>query len=293
MVVSKTEHAVICNTARWREFLSRVAMRGRHRISLCGLVIALIAHGDILAQPSSIGKWGDAEYKWSAPEIEDPARPHIADEPNVFFDRVYTVGQRGAISSIVTLHELGHRVPGRATKEYERALKAKKRGDNEKAIAYFKNAIAVDPEFCAAINDLGATYLRLDMPGLAAEQFQQAIAVDSHAGAPYSNLAVAYLMQNAYADAERAARRAIDLNRGSTHGLLVLGVSLVLDGKFTAEAERSLTRAAADFATAKLWHAIWLAGTGEIANARDKLRTYVAHREPGVEFATAILQHLE
>jgi tetratricopeptide (TPR) repeat protein len=250
-------------------------------------VVALIAHGNILAQPSSIGKGGGAEYRWSVPEKEKPAS-------NVFVHRLYTVDQRGPISSIVTLHELEHRVPGRAQREYERALKAKEKGENEKAITYFKKALAVDPEFCAAINDLGTTYLQLERTDLAVEQFQQAIALDPHTAPPFSNLAIAYLMQNEFTDAERAARQAIDLDRAGTHGQLVLGISLVLERKFTAEAERSLRRAAADFAPAKFWHAMWLVGTGEIANARDQLGTYVAHAEnPGVEFATAILQRLE
>jgi tetratricopeptide (TPR) repeat protein len=257
-------------------------------------VIAFLAYGNILAQPSSIGKWGHAEYGGSAPGSEDPAYPRIVDEPNLFVDRLYTVGPRDRDSSIVTLHELGHRVPGRATKEYQRGRKAKEKGENEKAIAYFKKAIAVDPEFCAAINDLGTTYLRLDRTDLAVEQFQQAIAVDPHAAEPHSNMALGYLMQNEYADAQRAARRAIDLDRGGAHGPLVLGVSLVLEGKFTAEAERSLTRAAADYEVAKLWRAVWLLGIGEIVDARDQLRTYIAQGEkPGVKFATELLQQLE
>ncbi len=269
-------------------------MRGSQRTCLCGLVAALIAHGNMFAQSSSIGKGVDAEYEWSAIERKDPAYPHIDDAPHVVFDRLYAVGQPGPLSSIVTVHQLKHHVPGRATKEYERALKEKGKGEDEQAVAYFKKAISVDPEFLAAINDLGTTYLRLDRADLAAEQFQQAIAVDPHAAGPYSNLAVAYLMQSKYADAERAGRRAIDADRGGTHALLVLGVSLVLERKFTAEAERSLIRAAADFAMATVWHSIWLIGTGEIAHAKDQLRTYVANgAKPGVKTATALLQQLE
>ncbi|HXJ37889.1 MAG TPA: tetratricopeptide repeat protein [Bryobacteraceae bacterium] len=220
--------------------------------------------------------------------------PQIADEPNVFFARPDVASQRGPISALVTVHELRHHVPGRAARDYDRALKAKEKGEDEKAIEYLKKAIAVDPEFSAAINNLGATYLRLDRTDLAVEQFQRAIAVDPHAAVPSSNLALALLMQNEYADAERAARRAVDLNRGGTSGLMVLGASLVLEGKFTAEAERSLKRVAAQFASAKLLLAMWLVGRGEIVTAKEQLRTYIALGEqPGVKMATELLHRIE
>jgi hypothetical protein len=71
-------------------------------------------------------------------------------------------------------------------------------------------------------------------------------------------------------------------------------MSLVLQGKFTTEAERVLTRAAEDFKLAKFWHAIWLVGTGEVANAKVQLRTYISDGEgPAVKTATAVLRQLE
>jgi tetratricopeptide (TPR) repeat protein len=97
----------------------------------------------------------------------------------------------------------------------------------------FRKAIAIDPEFCAALNDLGASYLETDQIDLAIEQFNKAVAIDPHAPKPYANLAIAYLGMGEYADAERAARRVIDLDRAGTHGHLALGVSLVLQNKYT------------------------------------------------------------
>jgi tetratricopeptide (TPR) repeat protein len=256
-------------------------MAANRRIVWGGLVVALITQSSLLAQIPS-------DVIWSDPSSAD------SDESTVSFGQHHSASQVAPIPSIVTLQELKHRVPGRAAKEFERAVKAKEKGETEKAIAYFKNAIAADPEFCAAMNDLGTTYLRLNRPDLAAEQFEQAIAVDPHNAAPYSNLSLAYLRQYAYADAERTARRALELDRGSSRSLVVLGVSLILQSKFTVEAERSLSRAAADFVPAKLWLALWLVGKGEIATARDQLRTYVAEREnPGIRIATDWLQRLE
>ena len=64
--------------------------------------------------------------------------------------------------------------------------------------------------------------------------FQKAIAVDPHRAKPYSNLALAYLRKDQYrGDAERAARYALDLDRTGAYGHLTLGMSLVLQEKFT------------------------------------------------------------
>ena len=109
-------------------------------------------------------------------------------------------------SAVVTLHQLAHEVPGKAMKEYQRALKAEDKGDRQGAIEHLQKAIQIDPEFCAARNDLGANYLFTNRVDLAIEQFNKTIAIDPHAAMPYSNLAVAFLMQNRLQDAERAAR---------------------------------------------------------------------------------------
>jgi tetratricopeptide (TPR) repeat protein len=239
-------------------------------------MIALIAQKSIVAQPA-LATWNTPEYGWPA-DHSGYAQPDGG--ASFLFDKPFTVSQRNPTSSIVTLHELQHHVPGKATQEYERGLKAKDKGEDEAAISYFRKAIAVDPEFCAAFNALGTVYLRLNTLELAVEQFNNAIFVDPHAATPYSNLALAYIMQTYYADAERTARRAIDLNRTAAHGLLMLGVSLVLEGKF--------------FPQANVWRAVCLVGRGDLASARDQLKAYIAHTgEAGAHIAIALLQRLE
>ena len=161
-------------------------------------------------------------------------------------------------------------------------------------LAYFHKAIAADPKFLAAINNLGVTYLEMNRVDGAIEQFTKAIAVDPHAARPHVNLAIAYLRQGLFADAEQAARRAVDLDRVSRYGRLVLGVSSIMKGNFTAEAERSLTQAAQEYTVAKVWLAIGLIARGDIANARDHLRTYVAETgNARSNVAVNLLQEIE
>jgi tetratricopeptide (TPR) repeat protein len=185
-------------------------------------------------------------------------------------------------------------VPAGAVKEYKRALKATNEGEMETAVAHYQKAIAADPEFLAAINNLGVTYLDLNRLDVAIEQFTKAIAVDPHAALPQVNLAISYFRLGLFDDAERAASRAVDLDRVDRYGRLVLGVTSIMKGNFTAEAERSLTQAAQEYTVAKVWLAIGLSARGDIASARDHLRTYVAETgKARSNFVINLLQEIE
>jgi tetratricopeptide (TPR) repeat protein len=236
----------------------------------------------------------DPGYQWANTGAEHPGHTNLEDELDRGFAARFRARQQHPVSGIVTLRELSHHVPGKAAKEYERAYKTVQKGDLEAAIQYFKNAIAIDPEFSAAINALGLTYLRVNRNDPAIEQFNKAIAVDPHEAAPYSNLAIALLGQEQYSDAERTARRALDLDRADTNANLVLGASLVLQKKFTAEAEQSLRRAASDYPHANFLLALGHLQRGDTATAKDHLRMYLASGEKtSMDKAKALLQKLD
>ena len=214
--------------------------------------------------------------------------------PLVGLRGVLPVGTAGGSVCANGIHDLSHHVPGRAAREFEQAWKARDKGALEKAAHHFEAAIAIDPEFCAALNDLGTTYLKLDKLDNAIEQFNSAIAVDAHEAMPYSNLALAYLKRNQYSAATHLARQAVALDQTLAHGLLILGASLVLDHKFTAEAERSLTRAADEFAQADYWLAVGLVVKGDLPAAREHLRQDLASGDKtAVNAVKSLLERLE
>jgi Flp pilus assembly protein TadD len=263
-------------------------------VFLLGLATVVMNCNRAFAQMSNSHTRPDPGYPWANTGAEHQGHPNFEDELDRGFGGQFTARQQHAVSDIVTPHELSHQVPGKAAKEYDRASKAVQKGDVEAAIRYFKKAIAIDPEFSAAINNLGTTYLRVNGIDLAIEQFNKAIAVDPHSATPYSNLAVAYLRQHQYSDAERTARRALDLSRAGAHGRLVLGISLVLQKKFTAEAEQNLRSAASDYPRANVWLAVGHLLTGDIATARDQLKMCLASGEKtSMDQAKALLQELD
>ena len=262
----------------------------RH-LFLLGLFTVVMSWNRGFAQSPDVRTEPDPGSPWAN---TGAGHPNLEDELDRGFSRQSTARQQHPVSGIVTLHELSHQVPGKAAKEYERASKAVQKGDLEAAIQYFKKAIAIDPEFSAAINALGSTYLRVNCIDPAIEQFNKAIAVDPHEAGPYSNLALAFLGQEQYCGAERTARRALDLDRTGIYVHLVLGASLVLQKKFTAEAEQSLRRAAPDYPHANFLLALGHLLRGDTATAKDHLELYLASgEETSKDKAKALLKELD
>jgi hypothetical protein len=194
----------------------------------------------------------------------------------------------------VTVHALEHKIPGKAMKEFTHATKERLKGNHQSAIEHLKTAVAIDPEFLAAWNDLGANYMSLNQSDLAITPFEKVIEIDPHEPIGYANLGTAYLVQNEPAAAERAAREEIKLDRKGTRGNLILGSALVLQEKCTPEAEHNLERALPEFPRARMMLALWLALNGAIDRAKEELRQYIAMAEPdGASLAQQWLERLD
>jgi tetratricopeptide (TPR) repeat protein len=200
----------------------------------------------------------------------------------------------GTDSATVSLQELKHQVPGKAAKEYRNAHKSFLAGDLSQAIEHFKKAIAIDPEFMDAHNDLAAVYLRRVEPDLALGSLETAIKLDPQSHVVYSNVAIAYLMKSQLGDAEIAARRTVNLDRVGNRSRLILGLVLVMQDKFTDEAAHLLDQAQAEYPQAMLLLGRLIAARGDIDGAKAKLREYLAKRTdgPGRELATEWLNTL-
>jgi len=200
----------------------------------------------------------------------------------------------GLVPNVVTLHELNHRIPSKAEREFDRAWKARKKGQYETAILAFQSAIAIDPEFCAARNDLATSYLLAGQFDLAIEQFHKALEVDPNISGLYSNLSLAYLKQHRYYEAEYAARQSLVTANGDPHGHYVLGMSLVAQSKFTPEAEDHLKRAEPAYPQANLWLAVGYMNRGKTDIARTHFVTYLATADKQSQVvASSIMQELE
>jgi tetratricopeptide (TPR) repeat protein len=181
------------------------------------------------------------------------------------------VGPGGTIS----IKRLNHKVPGKAAKEYEKGTHLRDKHKFEQALSHFQKALEIDPEFVEAANDIGATYADLKRVADAQAAFEKTIKIDPQYWSGYFNLAVMYMVRGEFADGERAARRATDLNRSNAGNRLILGMALVLENKFTDEAIGLLENTRDEYPQAHLFLARALAGRGRNETARTEIRNFL------------------
>lgn len=182
----------------------------------------------------------------------------------------------GSPAGTISVHQLKHKIPKKAAKEFDKATNLRNKGRIEAAVPHFQAAVKIDPEFINARNNLAAMYLLRDKPNLAADQLEAAIKTAPHGGILYSNLALSYIMMNRLQDAERAARQALDFDRTSgMRPTMILGMVLVMQNKFTDEASRLLDSAKVEFPQAYLMRARLLAARGQLSEAQSQLQAFI------------------
>lgn len=77
-------------------------------------------------------------------------------------------------------------------------VEAQVAGDSQQALAYYKNALFLDPDLSIAWNNIGATYRRLGESELAEYSYQMAFNADARNAASINNLAKFYRSEGRY-----------------------------------------------------------------------------------------------
>lgn len=180
-----------------------------------------------------------------------------------------------AAAGSVSFASLSHKVPRKAQRAFDAAEKARQHGDDEDWSKNLHAALAIDPLFVPAHNDLGTYYMRHNMFGLALAELERAAALDSGAAQVQINLAGCLAQMGRLDEAEVAARRAVQLNGGSSRAHYTLGLVLANLRKLPAEAVANLVRASDAFPGARLVAAQILLNGGRRSDAREQLRRYL------------------
>jgi tetratricopeptide (TPR) repeat protein len=89
--------------------------------------------------------------------------------------------------------------------------------DYPRAMAHYRQAIALRPSFAAAYNNLGNALAFQFEYGSAERQYQQAIVLDKHYPDPHNNLGNVYLREGRVGDAIREYRATLALEPGYLH----------------------------------------------------------------------------
>jgi tetratricopeptide (TPR) repeat protein len=167
-------------------------------------------------------------------------------------------------------------LPAGAIKEFRRSEKCVGSGDFSCAVEHLRRALKVDPQFVEAHNNLGASFMQLRRYQDAIAEFEAASAIDSKMEAPYRNKSLSLFLLQRYAEAETAARQALQINPEHKASRYTLGRALAAEGSATPEAERLLRDSLSQFPEARLPLAQVLLNRCANLDAAAELRTYLA-----------------
>jgi len=173
-----------------------------------------------------------------------------------------------------------HQIPADAMRAYDKGRYAAGQGNGQQAITYFREALAIDPHFAGAHNDLGAVYLTRGELSQAVEQFQKTIELAPQHRLALSNLSIALIRMKRYREAGEIARRTLELEPGQTRAHLILAAALLVQTGDTGEALAHLERASAEIPKAHLLAAGVLAKAGRCREAADHLEEYLRVAAP-------------
>jgi tetratricopeptide (TPR) repeat protein len=176
---------------------------------------------------------------------------------------------------IVTVHESKHSPPRKARNAFSNGRHFLDDGRFSEAITSLGEAVAIDPEFTEALNDLAAAYGKAGRIDEAIPLLNSAIRYDPHWRLAYFNLVIAYISVNELSQAEFTARQMTEIADGP-EARFVLGLSLTMEDRFTSETQAALTQAEPLFPQATLLLGRVLAGRGEIEAAKLKISAYLA-----------------
>ena len=138
-----------------------------------------------------------------------------------------------------------------------------------------QQALAADPNWFEAWNNLGSRRLTLGQYAAAADAFRQALAIDSNNATVHSNLGLALLFLRQPLEAEESARRALRLDPGAARASYVAGMALLQQNKRPAEGLEALRAAVAVIPRALLAIAEWHCRHDNMAACETELRTFL------------------
>jgi tetratricopeptide (TPR) repeat protein len=162
----------------------------------------------------------------------------------------------GAAEPVVSAAELDKSIPEKARKEFKRGTEAAAAGRATDAVAHFRKALDLHPDFMMARNDLGVQLMALGRLEEATEQLRAAVRLDPKAFNPLLNLGIVLVRQQQFAEAADALAKAVSANPRSPAARLYAGESYAGIGD-PARAEKEFKTAfelgGADYALA-LFH---------------------------------------
>jgi tetratricopeptide (TPR) repeat protein len=138
-----------------------------------------------------------------------------------------------------------------ARKAAEKAEHLSKKKQLDEAVAAYREAVALDPLYFEAWNDLALELQTAGKTDEAEQVFRRLMQSNPEHVLVFTNLANLLSSQKRYAEAEAVARQAMKLHDYSFKANLVLGTVLINEGKWSDEAKTKLQYAQVKYPEAK------------------------------------------
>ena len=182
-----------------------------------------------------------------------------------------------ASGGVVSLQQLQHKVPAAARKAFQKGQDAAAKHDLVHARSFFQEAVAADPEFADAYNDLGGVDSDLkDYPAAAAD-FQKAIDLVPEHPHALPNLCIVLAKMHNFKEAGQVARRALRVAPADGRLHYIIGASLLSEQPSRLdEAIAEFERAAEAVPSAHITLADLMAKCGRSQDAIRHLEDFLA-----------------
>jgi VWFA-related protein len=132
--------------------------------------------------------------------------------------------------------QLDLKAPKEAKKEFEKGYQFYSRKDFQAAIEHLAKALSTYPDYVAARNALGSSYLGLNRNDEAREQFAKAAVLDPHLPLAFLNLAYAETALHHYSAAQIAAQKASTIAPLDLQVLTLLAYAQLMNKDYAASA---------------------------------------------------------
>ena len=141
----------------------------------------------------------------------------------VFLEEETPTPEVGPKTGTIDVGELQASIPRQAKKLYEQGAREAADGRAEEAVALFRRALEIAPDYLFALNDLGAQLLKLDRLDESIQVLRKATALAPRAYLPRVNLGVALLSARRPADARAEIAVALEARPEDANALYVSG----------------------------------------------------------------------
>jgi Ca-activated chloride channel homolog len=198
----------------------------------------------------------------------------------------------------ISVSKLDLKAPGKARKEYEKAFKLLYKKDYQSAAEHLGQAVSIYPEFVAAHNALGSSYLAVGQNEQARDEFARAVALDDHLPISHLNLGCAEFALKHYGEAEAAVQKASSIAPLDLQVLAALAYAQLMNHNYTgaiATAQQVHKRNHKEVGIVHFYAAAAWDGLNNQREAQHELQTLLKEdpKSPAAQQALLLLKQIE